>query len=102
MDAPELKVVGKSGQISLGKRYAGKPFQVTRKQDGTVVLTPVAVIPESQAWVFQEPHWSKLQKGLAWATGHEPKETDLKGFFNDFLEQRPESVRKGRGARARP
>ena len=37
-DAVEIKVVGKSGQISLGKRYAGKTLRLERRQDGTMVL----------------------------------------------------------------
>ena len=81
----EIKVVGKSGQISLGKRYAGKTLQVVRQVDGTVLLTPVVVVPESQAWVFREPNWSKLQEGLAWAATHGAGETDLEGFLEHML-----------------
>ena len=33
----EIKVVGKSGQISLGKRYAGKTLRLERRRDGTLV-----------------------------------------------------------------
>lgn len=29
----EIKVVGKSGQISLGKRFAGKTLRLERRQD---------------------------------------------------------------------
>src|ERR1700674_4565136 len=54
----EIKVVGKSGQISLGKSYAGKPLRLERRQDGTMVLTAVAVVPESQLWTLEEPHRS--------------------------------------------
>ena len=38
-DTIEIKVVGKSGQISLGKRFAGKTLRLERRQDGTVLLT---------------------------------------------------------------
>jgi hypothetical protein len=44
----DIKVVGKSGQISLGKNYAGKALRVECRRDGAIVLTAVAVIPESQ------------------------------------------------------
>ncbi|MEX2146604.1 MAG: hypothetical protein WED01_06275, partial [Candidatus Rokuibacteriota bacterium] len=50
----EIKVVGKSGQISLGKRYAGKTLRLERRTDGTLVLTAVAVVPESQLWTLEE------------------------------------------------
>ncbi len=63
----EIKVVGKSGQISLGKRYAGKKLRLERRKDGTILLTTVAVVPESQLWTFDEPDRSRIQRGLAWA-----------------------------------
>src|SRR5579859_3961713 len=73
----EVKVVGKSGQISLGKRYAGKMLRLERRRDGTVVLTAVAMVPESQLWALTEPHRSRIQRGLAWAAKTPPSETDL-------------------------
>ncbi|HEX9669253.1 MAG TPA: hypothetical protein VGC93_07180 [Thermoanaerobaculia bacterium] len=49
----EIKVVGKSGQISLGKRYAGKTLRLERRHDGSIVLTAVAMVPESQIWTIE-------------------------------------------------
>lgn len=60
----EIKVVGKSGQISLGKSYAGKTLRLERREDGTMVLTAVAMVPEGQLWTLQEPHRSRIQGGL--------------------------------------
>ncbi|SRR5712692_11716465 len=76
-DRVEIKVVGKSGQISLGKSYAGKMLRLERRQDGTVVLTAVAMVPESQLWTLREPHRSRIERGLAWAAETPPSETDL-------------------------
>jgi len=76
-DRVEIKVVGKSGQISLGKSYAGKMLRLERRRDGTVVLTAVAMVPESQLWAQQEPHRSRIQRGLAWAAKTPAAETDL-------------------------
>jgi len=72
----EIKVVGKSGQISLGKSYAGKTLRVERQEDGSIVLTAVAMIPESQLWTLEEPDRSRIARGLAWAASTSPKETD--------------------------
>ena len=72
-----IKVVGKSGQISLGKTYAGKALRVEHRRDGTIVLTAVAVVPESQLWTLQEPDHSRITRGLAWASTTTPKETDV-------------------------
>lgn len=40
-----LKEVGASGQISLGKKYAGQLFDMQIAADGAVTLTPVKVVP---------------------------------------------------------
>jgi len=73
----EIKVVGKSGQISLGKRYAGKTLRLERRADGTVLLTAVAMVPETQVWTLEEPHRSLIARGLAWAAGSTPHETEV-------------------------
>lgn len=73
----EIKVVGKSGQISLGKRYAGKTLRLERRNDGTVVLTSVALVPESQLWTLEGPHRSRIGRGIAWAAVTQPRETDV-------------------------
>lgn len=73
----EIKVVGKSGQISLGKRFAGKTLRVERRQDGTVLLTAVAMVPEHQLWTLEEPHRSRIERGLSWAGATVPRVTDI-------------------------
>lgn len=40
-----LKEVGASGQISLGKKYAGQLFELTVQADGCIVMQPVKVVP---------------------------------------------------------
>lgn len=40
-----LKEVGASGQISLGKKYAGQLFDMQVLDDGKVELSPVKVVP---------------------------------------------------------
>ena len=91
----EIKVVGKSGQISLGKRYAGKTLRLERRKDGTVVLTAVAMVPENQLWTLEEPHRSRIERGLAWAAATEPQETDVERL----LKARPKRVGRARGRR---
>ena len=73
----EIKVVGRSGQISLGKRYAGKMLRLARHRDGTMTLTTVTMVPDHQIWTIEEPHRSRIQRGLAWAAENPPHESDL-------------------------
>lgn len=72
----EIKVVGTCGQISLGKSYAGKALRVEHLRSGTIILTTVAV-PESQRWTLEQPHRSRIRRGLAWAVLTTPTETDV-------------------------
>ena len=78
-----VKVVGKSGQISLGKKYAGKTLRLERRKDGALILTAVAMVPENQHWTLKEPDRSRIERGLAWAAATEPRETDVE----DLLKQ---------------
>jgi hypothetical protein len=73
----EVKTVGRSGQISLGKRYAGKTLRLERFKDGRIVLTAVAMVPESQLWTLAEPDRSRIERGLDWAAKTSPAETDI-------------------------
>jgi hypothetical protein len=73
----DIKSVGKSGQISLGKRYAGKTFRVQQRPDGSLLLTAVAMVSESQLWTLREPDRSAIISGMTWAASMPPSETDL-------------------------
>ena len=90
--AAEIKVVGESGQISLGKRYAGKTLRLERLRDGRILLTAVRMVPESQLWTLAEPDRSRIQRGLAWAAETRPQETDI----DVVLRRRPARARRSR------
>jgi hypothetical protein len=94
---PEVKVVGRSGQISLGKRYAGKVLRLERLEDGAILLTAVAMVPERQLWTLQEPDRGRIARGLAWASQHPPKETSLARLTGRRL--RTKGAKRGRKAR---
>jgi hypothetical protein len=44
-----------AGRIGLGKAMSGKLFQARAQADGSIVLVPARVIPEREAWVFENP-----------------------------------------------
>jgi hypothetical protein len=88
----EIKVVGESGQISLGKRYAGKTLRLERLRGGRILLTAVRMVPESQLWTLAEPDRSRIQRGLAWAAETRPQETDI----DVLLRRRPTRARRSR------
>jgi hypothetical protein len=94
----ELKVVGKSGQIALGKRFVGKTLRLEERDDGTIVLTAVAVVPESQLWTLESPHRERVARGMAWAARTPPRVTELDALVRRAGAGRPPAGRK-RGGR---
>ena len=74
---PELKRVGQSGQISVGRELAGKLLRLERLDDGRLLLTPVVDVPESQLWTLSEPDKSRIERGHAWAAKTPAKESNV-------------------------
>lgn len=95
VNGAEIKVVGKSGQISLGKSYAGKTLRVERHEDGSIVLTAVAMVPVNQLWTLEEPHRSRIARGLAWAADSKPEETGV----DVLVKRREKAAGRSRGRR---
>jgi hypothetical protein len=91
----EIKVVGKSGQISLGKKYAGKTLELQRLDDGSLLLRAVTMVPESQLWTLEEPHRSRIARGMAWAARTEAREFNP----NSLSKETPKARSRPRGRR---
>ena len=58
-----LKTVGSSGQLSLGKKYAGKHFQVEIADDGVITLVPVEVTPIRAEGSGKLPQFKRFKVG---------------------------------------
>ena len=78
-----IKVVGKSGPISLGKALAGMEFLVEQLPGGDIVLKRAVVIPQNERWLHEPSMKEKLAKADAWMRENKPQETDI-----DALEAR--------------
>ncbi|MGC8495134.1 MAG: hypothetical protein ACP5SH_25735 [Syntrophobacteraceae bacterium] len=52
-----VKIVGASGQISLGKKYAGQTVLIENIEEGVWLLKLAKVIPDNELWMHVEP-WS--------------------------------------------
>ncbi|MFN0063784.1 MAG: hypothetical protein ACKVPX_14865 [Myxococcaceae bacterium] len=68
----EIKRVGKSGQISLGRQYEGQLYQEETYPDGVIVLRPVDVLPKD-SWLVRDQE--SIRRALVWADTHPPQET---------------------------
>ena len=76
-DAVEIKVVGKSGQMSLGKKHAGKTLRLRtaqrrhRRADGGGPGPRTSAVDARGAQSFAD------RARLAWADANEPREPDV-------------------------
>ncbi len=44
-----LKTVGTSGQLTLGKKYSGRHFELEERASGEIVLRPVRLVRDTVA-----------------------------------------------------
>jgi hypothetical protein len=73
----EVKTIGASGQISIGKQHAGRTVTVEEVDDGVWVIKTARVIPENELWLHQPPAKEKLDRAIGWAVKHPPRASDL-------------------------
>ena len=66
LSAAPIKIVAKNGQITLGKKFAGKQIQIFEEDDNTIVIKTVVAIPESEMWLYQGDNMARLNKSIEW------------------------------------
>ena len=73
-----VKQVNKQGQISIGKKYAGKKVRVDEYPDGTVVLEPVEIISEFEMKLLKNKAFHDRLKAFdRWESNNQPAESEL-------------------------
>src|SRR5438876_11834477 len=72
-----VKVVGASGQISLGKEYAGRQVLVEEPAPGVWMVRTATVIPDNESWLHMPQVAGTLSRALNWASKNPPAATDL-------------------------
>lgn len=88
--AAKLKIIGRNGQISLGKAYAGHQVTVEQVGEERWFITGVAVIPKSELWLHEPDTAAALGRSIRRADAVPPQETDL-----DALERDLASITRG-------
>ena len=76
----EVKTIGVSGQISLGKKYAGKTVTVEEIAEGVWTIKTAQVIPDDELWLHTPEARAGLDRALAWSLSHPRAETDLRAM----------------------
>jgi hypothetical protein len=73
----EVKTIGRSGQISLGKEFAGRHVLLDEVEPGVWVLKLGDFVPDSERWLHESPMREKLERAVEWAEKTRPRATDL-------------------------
>jgi hypothetical protein len=73
----ELKTVGRSGQISLGKALSGKHFFVENLPSGDVLLKHAMIVPMNEQWLHASEVRQQLAQADAWMADNAPLATPL-------------------------
>jgi hypothetical protein len=75
-----VKMVGSSGQLSIGKEFAGQYYELEHLPDGAIVLRPMKVVPASEAWVHEPQVQYQLAKAAKWLKDSPRAETSIEGL----------------------
>ncbi len=72
-----VKTVGKSGQVSLGKKFAGQQVLVDEIEAGVWILKIGRFIPENEQWLHSPKTKEDLDLAIDWAEKNPPQTSDL-------------------------
>jgi hypothetical protein len=76
-DHQVIKSIGSSGQISLGKEYAGRQVLIENPEPGVWMIRTATVIPDNEKWMRTPALKKDLTAALAWAQKAPAKASDL-------------------------
>ena len=60
-----VKRVGSSGQISLGKEFAGRTVLIDSPEPGVWVIKTAQTIPDDELWLHQPEASARLERAMA-------------------------------------
>jgi putative transposon-encoded protein len=75
-----VKTIGSSGQIALGKEYAGRHVLVDEVERGVWVVKLGDFVPDSERWLHRPDVSRTLDRAVAWAEKHPPRKSSLAGL----------------------
>ena len=74
----KIKQINTQGQISIGKKFAGQKVQVEEYADGSIVLTPVEIIPTFELELMKDRMFQKrLMEFDKWESENRPVQSNL-------------------------
>ena len=74
----QIKQINTQGQISIGKKFAGQKVLVEEYADGSIVLTPVEIIPTFELELMKDRMFQKrLMEFDKWESENRPVQSNL-------------------------
>ena len=73
----EIRTIGTSGQISLGKEHAGRIVIVDEVERGVWIVKTAQVIPDNERWLHTSAARADLDEALEQSAHTERTESDL-------------------------
>lgn len=72
-----VKIIRNSGQISLGKEYAGRTALVDELEPGVWIIKVGEFVPDSERWLLASGVAEKIDAAHERVSRTPPQETDL-------------------------
>jgi hypothetical protein len=91
-----VKVVGASGQISLGKEFAGRQVLIEQAAPGVWMVRTATVVPDNERWLHAPEAAAGLARALAWAAENPAQPTDVTAFKKRLEHDKEKSSGKQR------
>ena len=74
---PSIKVIGTNGQISLGKKFAGRQVLVEDLEDGVWLVRTATVTPDNEKWLHSPTGSADLTSALNYANANPPTDNNV-------------------------
>ena len=72
-----IKTVGSSGQISLGKKFAGQTVMLDEIDTGVWIVKLGRFLPDNERWLYRPGVQADLNEAIAWADKNPPEDTNF-------------------------
>jgi hypothetical protein len=69
---PNIKLIGINGQISLGKKNAGKMVSIELVDDDIWIIKAGKFVSEFPTWIYENNGIQRIKKALDWAKNNPP------------------------------
>ncbi|MBP9726998.1 MAG: hypothetical protein KBD83_06010 [Gammaproteobacteria bacterium] len=80
--AAQIRMVGANGQVSIGKKFAGRFVLIDALNENDLIIKPGEFVPNSQKWLHKDGNLEKIEKALERVRNTPPQDN-----FEELLEK---------------